>query len=338
MTLSNSTTPTVEERNIINECFRQKGGDGYNESLLIPALVYSLGKSISNVSRNGPHIDPVTFGLIASNQVNATATLHPKHGYAIGLNVGLANKLFNAAHEMYPISEGTEPIGSYSLALGAIATSFIIEHEFAHVSNGHLLLHLKQPAPLEISMTHDDKCSKTLSELDIQTLEMDADACAVTRTIIWAVHFHRNIQNGGVIDGFLKPFFEDSTEAEVVTNVLCAITLAIESLCNKDPKLEVCKQQPHLPRTARIFHAVGLMDDVCKRHLNLSLSEHVSEERLSEVIRDVISKVGDNEPICQDVLEFYLKPDEGYIHTLTKHWADSLSPRLQTISSVSTER
>lgn len=338
MTNNNLFTPTVEERNIINECFKHQGGDGYNESLLISVVVYSMGKSISNANRNNEQLDPITFGLIASDLVNATATLHPEHGYAIGLNVGLINKIFHAAHEMYPESEGTEPIGTYWFALGAIATSFIIEHEFAHVSNGHLLLHLKHPAPPEITMTNSDDCSNKLSKLDIQTLEMDADACAVTRTVIWAVRLHRNLQTVGEIDGFLKPFFENTSEAEVVTNALGAITLAIEALCHIDPELEACKQQPHLPRTARIFHAAGLIEEICKRHLNLFLYEHISDEKLSEVIRDVILKADGKEPISHDVLEFYLKPKEGYIHTLTKHWTNNLSARLQNISSVSTVR
>jgi len=306
MTFNDIFTPTVEERNVINDCFSHRGGDGYNESQLIPAMVYLMGKRICNADRNGQSLDSVTFGLIASDQVNATAARHPTHGYAIGLNVGLANQIFNAAYEMYPTSEGTEPIGTFWFALAGIATSFIIEHEFAHVSNGHLLLHLKQPGPLEVTMRHDDDCSKMLSKLDIQTLEMDADACAVTRTIMWAVQFHRYLENGGRDTALLKPFFKGFSETEVLSNVLIAMTLAIESLGQKDPELEYCKQQSHLPRTARIFHAAGLMQDVCKQHLEFSLSERVSIERQSEVINDVISKIGGEEPICQDVLRrFY---------------------------------
>ena len=110
MTLHDAFTQTVEERNVINDCFSRRGGDGYDESRLISAMVYLMGKRISNTARSGHSIGSVTFGLIASDEVNATATLHPTHGYAIGLNVGLASQIFGAAYEVYPSSEGTEPI------------------------------------------------------------------------------------------------------------------------------------------------------------------------------------------------------------------------------------
>ena len=241
-------TQTVEERNIINDCFSSRGGDGYNDSQLIPVTVYSMGKSISNADRKGLSFDPVTFGLVASDQVNAAATLHPKHGYVIGLNLGLANQIFNAAYDLNPFPEGTHPIGTFAFALAQIATSFIIEHEVAHILNGHLLLHQNQPKPLEVTMRHDDECSKRLSKLDIQTLEMDADACAVTRTISWVVNIHRHAENGGQIAGVLMPFFNDFSEKEVITNTISAMTLAIESLSQEESELEHCKQQSHRVR------------------------------------------------------------------------------------------
>lgn len=336
MTANDILTPTIEERNVINDCFSHRGGDGYNESQLIPAMVYSMGKTIANADRGGQSFDAITFGLIASDQVNATAACHPAHGYVIGLNVGLIKQLFGAGYEMYPVSEDTQPIGTFWFALAYIATSFIIEHEVAHVSNGHLLLHLKQPEPLEMTMRHDDECSRKLSKLDIQTLEMDADACAVTRTIYWAVRLHRHAENGGRIAEGIHPFFKGFSETEVLTNVLSAMTLAIASLDLKDPELELCKQQSHLPRTARIFHAAALMEEVCKRLFDYSLSEQISIERHAEVINDVISKIDGEQPPRQDVLEFYLKPKEGYIHTLTKHWTSSLAPEIQRISTDST--
>jgi len=89
--------------------------------------------------RKGLSFDPITFGLVASNQINAAATLHPKHGYVIGLNVGLANQIFNAAYKLSPVPKDTHPFGTFSFAIAQIALSFIIEHEVAHILNGHLL-------------------------------------------------------------------------------------------------------------------------------------------------------------------------------------------------------
>ena len=43
MTNNDISIQTVEERNIINDCFSSRGGDGYNDSLLIPVMVYSMG-------------------------------------------------------------------------------------------------------------------------------------------------------------------------------------------------------------------------------------------------------------------------------------------------------
>ena len=250
----------------------------------------------------------------------------------------MANQIFNAAYKLSPVPKDTHPFGTFSFAIAQIALSFIIEHEVAHILNGHLLLQQKPTEQLEMTMTHDDNYSKSMSHLDIQTLEMDADACAVTRTLSWATQIHRYAENGGKISDGLLPFFDGFSETEVITNTNRAITLAIVSLCQEDPELDQCKQQSHLPRTARIFHAVGLTEHVCKQLFNFSVSERVSIEQQSKIINDVILKVGGESSNRQDVLDFYLQPKVGYIHTLTRNWDDNISPKLQGIAPVSTLR
>jgi len=338
MTKSDIHAQTIEERNIINDCFSNRGGDGYNDEQLIPSTVYSMGKLIANAERTDFLFDPVTFGLVASNQVNAAAVLHPTHGYVVGINMGLVNRILDAAFNCWPIPENTHPVGTLAFAQAQIAISFIIEHEVAHILNGHLLLHKSQSGPLEMTMRHDDEISSTLSKLDIQTLEMDADACAVTRTVGWAIEIHRASERGGRIAEMLKPFFDGLTETEVILNVIKAITLAIESLSQEDPELELCVEQSHLPRTARIYHATELLADICEQLFDYSLSERVSIEIQAGVINEVIKKISGDKPTRDDVAEFYLKPHEGYIHTLTKHWTENLSPKLEGIASVSTTR
>jgi hypothetical protein len=164
---------------------------------------------------------PIEFGLIKNGSFNAFATVHKGTDF-VGLHLGLVfilNDLFlrimahpdvlpsigkSFLEKAPPISDGVSPQvdlskarffdvqrivpndpirADYAAKLAFIARVFIIEHEFCHIFNGHvnwLFDRHKFIAMSEIGAS----LIPGLSDLDLQTLEMDADCYAATHTLL----------------------------------------------------------------------------------------------------------------------------------------------------------
>ncbi len=69
---------------------------------------------------------------------------------------------------------------SYAHLLSAIAVEFLFQHEIAHLMNGHVRL-INRRSEIRFLVEFDEHSSQSLSSLDRQTLEMDADSFAVAQ-------------------------------------------------------------------------------------------------------------------------------------------------------------
>jgi hypothetical protein len=162
---------------------------------------------------------PIQFGLIENLGLRAFATAPPEADF-IGINAGLISvtqDLFlsimahpemlphigKSADETSPNFHGmsvpdalranplySQPIRpkdgtrtSYATMLASIARLFLVNHEFCHLFNGHMDWRQKRLGAKSI----DDIASVEItnpSDLDMQTLEMDADCYGVTHTLL----------------------------------------------------------------------------------------------------------------------------------------------------------
>lgn len=143
-------------------------------------------KAIVSAPRLDSKIPKTILNIINSDEINAVALIDQDH-YYIGIYFGLIDCIMNTITHLIPREDKifTNSRDRHYMAL--LILSFVVEHEFAHISNGHVKYH-NSLTSLNGLPEIDRSTVEGLTPLDFQTFEMDADSCAMTRTIMWAIN------------------------------------------------------------------------------------------------------------------------------------------------------
>ena len=147
--------------------------------------LYVLYNSNANLKRKTMlHNGKIELLFADSDQINAQSSVD--NGDKIIIHKGLLSKTHECIERMimsdkiYPSSDQQEII---SVFIFSIILHYIIAHEFAHLYNGHceMLKQINNGNNVCLQFAYDSKIN--ITPLDFQTLEMDADALAMCRTI-----------------------------------------------------------------------------------------------------------------------------------------------------------
>ena len=134
-----------------------------------------------------------------------------------------AEQLLNAKGTDEKIMPSDEKMAYFAFSLAKAAFIFIILHEVGHLFWGHLSLISNYS---EVNLISEDNTPnyKELTELDYQTLEIDADSNAINQMIMYMLSVGENMH---LIGENFKPFFK--TRQEIIFNmsfsVMCVFTL-----------------------------------------------------------------------------------------------------------------
>lgn len=93
----------------------------------------------------------------------------------------------------------------FSQFLTSTAMKFLFLHEYGHIANGHLDLKFSLDKSTSFYEINNFKHTDTISALDLQTLEMDADCYAVCKGIIEILDLNKNCDS--ISEPFIKDFF-----------------------------------------------------------------------------------------------------------------------------------
>ncbi|MGR3484621.1 MAG: hypothetical protein ACU0BF_04695 [Paracoccaceae bacterium] len=314
----------------MNSLYASEGGDGFDDSKYELVLTYQIMISIINAPRPGVSIRKEVFpAIIASGAMNARVKKAESGEYALGLCRGLISRTECLCKRVWPpIRVSATPKEDWRF-LFCFALSFIIEHEYAHISNGHLDYQARQAATM--STLNNSAGKETTAFTDSQTLEMDADACAATRTFTWL--FHTWVL--GRVHGFPKCELrcpEKMTFTQMLVTYVDAIFVAVAVSGVRDCSVEEISKVRHLSRSARTCHSIGLLREIEKTLLPQAKITKEDWQAIEERVKHLSNSglLGDH--LNLDIVNAYLAPHTGFIHQLTRNWNSRLRRELEPFS------
>jgi hypothetical protein len=255
--------------------------------------------------------EPIEFALIRDGSFNAFATIHKGTDF-VGLNLGsffILNDLFlrimahpdvlpkvgKSASEIAPsVSDGVPPSVDFSRApvfdvqrvipndpvradyaakLAFIARIYIVEHEFCHIFNGHvdwLINRHKFSAMNEVGAS----LIPGLSNLDLQTLEMDADCYGASHTLL-------SIFRSDPAKVLPNPFMD--TYSGALFAVQFALYCVFRMFHNRpiDAKADLLAGGDHPPAILRQFIITATF--MSRTNDNRSISDNVPQDQFNDI-------------------------------------------------------
>ena len=152
-----------------------------------------------------------------------------------------------------PFEERIQPTDqaryAYALSLSKVAFQFIVLHEFSHLHFGHI--HYVKIYSKDLLIVEDNNVDyKTLTELNYQTLEMDADANGLSQCLRYLLDLgaHRDF----ILSKDFAPFFK--TPEDVIFKMSFAIQSVFSLYDSNDYQPELFNKFSHPPIGIRQAH------------------------------------------------------------------------------------
>lgn len=245
--------------------------------------LYEEYNSDINKYNKTPYIKEIIIQFNPENTNNASAKSDEKD--IIILYKGLLKKLHDCASKIveseFKYRDDNEKI-TITVFLVSTSLNFIISHEFAHIYYGHCdMLNKINKSKIELMFTYDNSIG--LSPLDFQTLEMNADAVAVCRTVdfvLFKPYHTKNIQ---------ELFYNNGREKDLL---LRALNITFFTLREFMPPIyrENYRELKHHPELLRQFMNYNTLEKYAiMEHNYLITSEEIDakfaedEAKLSEL-------------------------------------------------------
>jgi len=224
----------------------------------------------------------------------------------------------------------------FSRILTITSFHFLVAHELAHLSNGHLAwINSLHEGSLISEVTGNN--TKPLSAITRQTLEMDADASAV-KQVITAIYKSPEVQTA-LTKGMNKESLHVhnaayGTPEKTIYLLLYVTTIFFKIFDESYWNEHSLSVRSHPPSPFRNIWVGSTLQELIKRDISTDLAEKVTEIG-AEAYKDAVLALGrltDEKPNIDGLLGAISDKFAYYPSSLLKHWG-KIRPHLEPFST-----